>query len=164
MRRPEIKKFSIALTAAALALSLTACSGSGPNAATRLIKQVTDGKEIAINENGNKISVYNLLLVATEDGSAVVVGTFFNKADQKDSLLGISVGGVGAEITGTTELIKDQPIRFEGELATSKAVFNSVGAEPGRNVPITLSFERAGEVTANVIIRDKRDDYANVNK
>ena len=164
MRRPEIKKFSIALTAAALALSLTACSGSGPNAATRLIKQVTDGKEITVNENGNKISVYNLLLVATEDGSAIVVGTFFNKADQKDSLLGISVGGVGAEITGTTELIKDQPIRFEGELATSKAVFNSVGAEPGRNVPITLSFERAGEVTANVIIRDKRDDYANVNK
>ena len=164
MRRPEIKKFSIALTAAALVLSLTACSGSGPNAATRLIKQVTDGKEITINENGNKISVYNLLLVATEDGSAVVVGTFFNKADQKDSLLGISVGGVGAEITGTTELIKDQPIRFEGELATSKAVFNSVGAEPGRNVPMTLSFERAGEVTANVIIRDKRDDYANVNK
>ena len=164
MRRPEIKKFSIALTAAALALSLTACSGSGPNAATRLIKQVTDGKEITINENGNKISVYNLLLVATEDGSAIVVGTFFNKADQKDSLLGISVGGVGAEITGTTELIKDQPIRFEGELATSKAVFNSVGAEPGRNVPMTLSFERAGEVTANVIIRDKRDDYANVNK
>ena len=164
MRRPEIKKFSIALTAAALALSLTACSGSGPNAATRLIKQVTDGKEITINENGNKISVYNLLLVATEDGSAIVVGTFFNKADQKDSLLGISVGGVGAEITGTTELIKDQPIRFEGELATSKAVFNSVGAEPGRNVPMTLTFERAGEVTANVIIRDKRDDYANVNK
>jgi hypothetical protein len=164
MRRPEIKKFSIALTAVALVLSLTACSGAGPNAATRLIKQVTDGKEISINENGNKISVYNLLLVATEDGSAVVVGTFFNKADQKDTLVGISVGGVGAEITGTTELIKDQPIRFEGELATSKAVFNSVGAEPGRNVPITLSFERAGEVTANVIIRDKRDDYANVNK
>ena len=127
MRRPEIKKFSIALTAAALALSLTACSGSGPNAATRLIKQVTDGKEITINENGNKISVYNLLLVATEDGSAVVVGTFFNKADQKDSLLGISVGGVGAEITGTTELIKDQPIRFEGELATSMAsIFGTI--------------------------------------
>jgi copper(I)-binding protein len=164
MRRPDIKKFSIAVTTAALALSLTACSGSGPNAATRLIKQVTDGKEITINENENKISVYNLLLVATEDGSAVVVGTFFNKADQKDSLLGISVGGVGAVITGATDLVKDKPLRFEGDQATSKAVFNSVGAEPGRNVPVTLSFARAGDVTANVIIRDKRDDYVNVNK
>jgi copper(I)-binding protein len=164
MRRPDIKKFSIAVITAALALSLTACAGAGPNAATRLIKQVTDGKEITIDENDNKISVRNLLLVATEDGSAVVVGTFFNKADQKDTLVGISVGGVSAEITGTTELIKDQPIRFEGEQATSKAVFNTVGAEPGRNVPMTLTFERAGKVTANVIIRDKRDDYANVNK
>ena len=164
MRRPHIKNFSIALITSALALSLTACSGAGPDAATRMIKRVTDGNEAIAKTNGSDLSISNLLLVATEDGSAIVVGTFFNKADQKDSLLGISVGGVGAEITGTTELIKDQPIRFEGELATSKAVFNSVGAEPGRNVPMTLTFERAGEVTANVIIRDKRDDYANVNK
>ena len=163
MRRPHVKKFTIAITAVALTLSLTSC-GYGPDAATRLIKRVTDGAEATVTTNGSNLSISNLLLVATEDGSAIVVGTFFNKADQKDSLLGISVGGVGAEITGTTELIKDQPIRFEGELATSKAVFNSVGAEPGRNVPMTLTFERAGEVTANVIIRDKRDDYANVDK
>ena len=74
MRRPHIKKFSIAFIATALALTLTACTGAGPNAATRLIKRVTDGNEATVTTDGNDLSITNLLLVATEDGSAVVVG------------------------------------------------------------------------------------------
>ena len=75
MRRPHIKNFSIALITSALALSLTACAGAGPDAATRMIKRVTDGNEAIVKTNGNDLSISNLLLVATEDGSAVVVGT-----------------------------------------------------------------------------------------
>jgi copper(I)-binding protein len=164
MRRPQNKNLFVAITTAALALSLTACSGAGPNAATRLIKQVTDGAEIKIDKSESKISVTNLLLVPTEDGSAVVVGTIINRGTTKDSLVGISVGNVPAALTGEVKLALNEPIRFEGEQATTKAVFNAVGAQAGHNIPITLSFERAGNVTTNVIIRDKRDAYANVNK
>jgi len=163
MRQSKFKKSSIALIASALALTLTGC-GAGPNAETRLIKRVTDGNEVILKENGNNISVANLLLVALEDGSAVVVGTFVNYSEDNDSLVGLSVNGIPAVITGETMMKQDQPLRFEGDSATTKGVFNAVGAEPGVNVPLTLIFEKAGEVTTSVIVRDQRDDYKNVTK
>ena len=162
MSHSRIKNFSLAFTAVALALSLTACSGAGPNAATRQVKKVTDGAEIMIKSDGNNISVTNLLLVATEDGSAVVVGTIINYSEERDALLGISANNVGAVITGEQNLDQNKPVRFEGDIATTKAVFNGVGAEAGKNVKLSLAFARAGVVTTNVIIRDKRDAYANV--
>ena len=161
MSRTHIKNLSLAFTAVVLALSLTAC-GSGPNAATRQVKKVTDGAEIMIKSDGNNISVTNLLLVATEDGSAVVVGTIINYSEERDALLGISANSVGAVITGEQNLDQNKPVRFEGDVATTKAVFNGVGAEAGKNVKLSLAFARAGVVTTNVIIRDKRDDYKNI--
>ena len=164
MRPTKFKKISIALITSALALTLTGCYGAGPNAETRLIKRVTDGNEVILKENGANISVANLLLVALEDGSAVVIGTFVNYSDENDALVGLSVNGIQAVITGETVLKQNQPLRFEGDSATTKGVFNAVGAQAGVNVPFTLIFEKAGEVTTSVIVRDQRDDYANVTK
>ena len=161
MHRPYTKKITIAITAAALALSLTSC-GYGPNAATRLIKRVTDGAEATVTTNGSNLSISNLLLVATEDGSAVVVGTIVNYMDEADALLGISAAGTTATLTGEQNLLRDKPVRFEGDSANAKAVFAGVGAQAGRNVELQLAFARAGVVAVNVIIRDKRDDYAGV--
>jgi len=162
MRRPHLKNFTVALVTAALALSLTSCAGAGPNASTRLIKRVTDGNEAIVKTDGNDLSISNLLLVATEVGSAVVVGTIVNYMDEADALLGISAGGITATLSGEQNLVKNQPIRFEGETANAKAVFAGVGAQAGRNIELQLAFARAGVVTVNAIIRDKRDDYANV--
>ena len=162
MRRPHLKNFTVALVTAALALSLTSCAGAGPNASTRLIKRVTDGNEAIVKTDGNDLSVSNLLLVATEDGSAVVVGTIVNYMDEADALLGISAGGVTAKLSGEQNLVKNQPIRFEGDSANAKAVFAGVGAQAGRNVELQFAFARAGVVTVTAIIRDKRDAYANV--
>jgi hypothetical protein len=162
MRRPHIKKLSAALISSALALSLTACGGSGPDAATRLIKRVTDGNEVTVKTDGNDLAIANLLLVATEDGSAVVVGTIVNHAKTADALLGISAGGTTATISGEQNLPQDMPIRFEGDSANAKAVFAGVGATAGKNVQLQLAFARAGVVTVNAIIRDKRDTYKNV--
>jgi len=162
MRRPHLKNFTVALVTAALALSLTSCAGAGPNASTRLIKRVTDGNEVTVKTDGNDLAVSNLLLVATEDGSAVVVGTIVNHAKTADALLGISAGGTTATLSGEQNLAKNQPIRFEGDSANAKAVFAGVGATPGRNIELQLAFARAGVVTVTAIIRDKRDAYANV--
>ena len=164
MRQSKFKKLSIALITSALAFTLTGCFGAGPNAETRLIKRVTDGNEVILKENGANISVANLLLVATEDGSAVVIGTFVNYSEDNDSLVGLSVNGIPAVITGETTMKQNAPLRFEGDSATTKGVFNSVAAKAGVNIPLTLSFERAGDVTTNVIVRDQRDDYKNVTK
>ncbi len=162
MRRPQMKKFSAAVIISALALSLTACGGAGPDAATRLIKRVTDGNEARITTDGNDLSITNLLLVTTEDGSAVVVGTIVNYANTTDTLLGISAGGTTATLSGEQNLRPNTPIRFEGDSANAKAVFAGVGAAAGRNVQLQLAFARAGVVTVTAIIRDKRDAYANV--
>lgn len=146
----------------ALALTLTACSGAGPNAETRKINRVTDGAESVIKSDGSDLRVSNLLLVATEDGSAVVVGHIVNRADATDEILGITVGGVPAVITGQSKLLTNQPLYFEGEMANVKAVFPGVDAVAGKNVDLTIGFARAGLVTVRVIIRDKRDVYAGV--
>ncbi len=156
-----MRRTYIAITVLALALSLTAC-GSGRNAATRNITQVTDGTESTITNNESKIKIVNFLLVATADGSAVVVGSIINQGPVEDVLLGIAVGSAPASLTGLTALKQNQPIRFEGETANAKAVFAGVGAEPGRNVKVTLGFARAGLITINALIRDQRDDYADI--
>jgi len=149
------------ISAALIAISLTAC-GAGQNAATRNITQVTDGVELKVTQNGSAIKIVNLLLVATETGDAVVVGTIINQGAQADQLLGIAVGGSTATITGETSLNQNAPLRFEGESANVKAVFAGVSAVAGRHVKLSLGFARAGMVTAEVIIRDKRDAYKNV--
>jgi len=145
----------------ALALTLSGC-GAGQTAASRTIKQVTDGVEISIQDNGVDIEVLNLLLVATETGDAVLVGTIVNQGDTEDEILGIAVGSNQAVFTGERVLKKNQPIRFEGDLANAKAVFFGVSPVPGRHVKLSIGFARAGLATAEVLIRDKRDDYKNV--
>ena len=149
------------ITALLIATSLTAC-GAGQNAATRQITKVTDGVEVSITQNGSAIKIVNLLLVATETGDAVVVGTIVNQGEQADQLLGIAVGGNTATITGDMTLNQNAPMRFEGESANAKAVFAGVSPVAGRHVKLTLGFARAGMVTAEVIIRDKRDAYKDV--
>ena len=158
---PRTKKALTSIVAFSLALTLTAC-GPGKDAPTRLIKQVTDGVEISLTENGADIEILNLLLVATETGDAVVVGTIVNQGDIEDKLLGFSVGSNQAVLTGESALKKNQPIRFEGDSANAKAVFYGVSPVAGRHVKLSLGFARAGFVTAEVIIRDQRDDYKNV--
>ena len=63
-----------ALVIASLAVSLTGC-GAGHNAATRQVRQVTDGVEASITKDGNDIKVVNLLVVAAPGGNAVLVET-----------------------------------------------------------------------------------------
>jgi hypothetical protein len=149
------------ISALLIATTLTAC-GAGQNAETRNITQVTDGVDLKITQNGSTIKIVNLLLVATENGDAVVVGTIVNQGAETDQMLGIAVGGNTATLTGDTTLAQNAPLRFEGDSANAKAVFSGVTPVAGRNVKLSLGFARAGLITAEVIIRDKRDDYNNV--
>jgi hypothetical protein len=66
---PSTKKVLAPFIAIALALTLTAC-GPGQDAPTRMIKQVTDGVELSLEDNGVDIEILNLLLVG--DLSALI--------------------------------------------------------------------------------------------
>ena len=157
-----MRRKSIVITSAlAFSLLLSGC-GAGQSAATRMITRVTDGQEITIKENGSEIRVVNLTLVDTEDGAAVVVATIINQGTEADQLLGFSVQGVQATLTGETVLLPNKPLFFEGEQANAKAVFPGANPKPGTHVTISLGFAKAGFISAEVIIRDKRDDFKNV--
>lgn len=150
-----------AIAIAVLAISLTGC-GAGNNASTRKIAQVTDGVEAVITENGNNIRIVNLLVVAADGGNAVLVGTIVNNGDEEDALLGISINGSIATYTGNNALPKNTPIIFEGDSANAKAVLGGFSTTPGSLVTVSMFFAKAGEVSLNAIVRDTRDDYANV--
>jgi hypothetical protein len=157
-----MRRTSIVITSAlAFSLLLSGC-GSGQNAATRMITRVTDGTEVTVKENGSEIRVVNLTLVDTEDGAAVVVATIVNKGTEADQILGFSVQGVQATLSGETALLPNKPLFFEGEQANAKAVFPGANPKPGTHVTVSIGFAKAGFVTAEVIIRDKRDDFKNV--
>ena len=106
-----MRRIFTTISALLIATTLTAC-GAGQNAATRTLTQVTDGVEVAITQNGSAIKIVNLLLVATENGDAVVVGTIVNQGAETDQLLGIAVGGNTATLTGETTLAQNAPLRF----------------------------------------------------
>ena len=157
----KFQKVAIFSISTVLALTLTSCA-AGPNAETRLTNKVTDGNEIVLTENGNNIRVSNLLLVATSDSAAVVVGHIVNRLEENDALISISSNGVSAVITGETVLRANEPLHFEGESANVKAVIPGVNLVVGTNVKLTLGFARAGIVTVNVLVRDQSEIYADV--
>jgi hypothetical protein len=156
-----MRRILSALAIAALTVSLTGC-GAGLNASTRQIAQVTDGAEAQVIGDGNNIRVVNLLVVAAEGGTGVLVGTVVNAADTEDALLGVAINGSVLTYTGKNNLPKNSPIIFEGDSANAKAVLTGFGAQPGTNVTITMFFARAGEVTKSVIVRDNKDEYAGI--
>ena len=156
-----MRRIFSALVIAALAVSLSGC-GAGQNAATRQVKQVTDGVEGSITTDGNNIKIVNLLVVAVGGGNAVLVGTIINTADTEDALLGVAINGTATTYTGTNALPKNTPIIFEGDRANAKAVLAGFGGAAGSNVKIGLFFAKAGSITLNAIVRDTRDTYAGV--
>jgi copper(I)-binding protein len=157
----KFQKVAILSISTLLALTLTSCA-AGPNAETRLTNKVTDGNEIVLTENGNNIRVSNLLLVATSDSAAVVVGHIVNRIEENDALLSISSNGIPAIITGETVLRANAPLHFEGESANVKAVIYGVNFVVGTNVKLTLGFARAGIVTVNVLMREQSEIYADI--
>ena len=156
-----MRRILSAVVISTLALSLTGCA-AGFNAATRDISQVTDGAEASIISTENNIRVVNLLVVAAESGTGVLVGTIVNAQETEDSLLGVAINGTVLTYTGKNNLPQNSPIIFEGERATAKVVLGGFGAPAGSRVQVGLFFAKAGVVNLDAIVREARDEYAGV--
>ena len=141
---------------------LTSNQGSGVNAATRLIKQVTDGAEKVIDTNGADIRISNVVLVTTSDGSAVLVGHIVNRGDSPDQLVGVATKTVNGVLSGEKLLRKDKPLFFEGENSNAHAVFTGLNATPGTFVEVALGFANAGVITVNALVQDQSGIYSDV--
>ena len=153
-----MRRTGIAVLSLTLALSLTAC-GAGFNASTRQVNQVTDGVEGTISTNDNLVKAVNILVVATNDGAGVLVGTIINSRPTEDALLGVAINGVVATVTGNSSLKQNSPITFEGDSANAKAVVPALNLKAGTHVQVTMFFARAGELTVSTLVYSQSEKY-----
>ena len=151
-----IKKIAVLTVAATL---LTSC-GSGQTAATRAIKQVTDGVEAQSNE----VRLRNIKIVKNNLSEGVLVGTLINWSDASDALVGISIDAVPAQLSAPLfDLVKNKPITFVGESANADA-FALITKNPGERLPITFTFATASPVTVDALVVQQEGIYESLQR
>ena len=131
-----------------VATTITGC-GSGQNAATRTIKQVTDGVEA----ESAGIKLRNVLLVKTATAEGVLVATVINTSDETDSIVGVAIGGAMTNLVAkSNELKKNKPIIFVGDSANADASIPVLNTSAGERIDITFTFAKAAAVTVDALV------------
>ena len=161
MPKKNLKSAISALFGASLVVGslvgLTGCNANGPDAPTRNVRQVTDGVEAISGD----IKAVNVLLVAQEDGSAVLVGTIVNHGTASELITGITANGINGEVSNSI-LDADAPVIFSGDSANSTGKFVGLNAKASDRVDIEITFASAAPIKLNAIVHAKADIYANV--
>ena len=153
----KIKKL---ITLTIITATLTGC-GSGQMASTRLIKQVTDGVEAQSDE----IRLRNVKVIKTAAGEGVLVGTLVNWSDQSDQITSVTINNQPAIYTAkTSELLRNKPITFVGEIANADAYIQTLDKEPGYRIPVTFTFAFAAPVTLDTLIVNGDGIYEVLNR
>ena len=154
----------VGLTIALLSLSLLTGCAAGPNAATRLITQVTDGVE---GEAG-PVKLRNFTLVLQPDSSVVMVGTIVNQDEIEDAVLAVGINGERAKVWadgGEVEslpLIINGPQHLAGPSATAYVYLDSFAVKAGYRVPVEVILQRGGIVELDVLVRERDLEFADV--
>ena len=131
-----------------IATTITGC-GSGQTAATRTIKQVTDGVEA----ESAGIKLRNVLLVKTATAEGVLVATVINTSDETDSIVGVAIGGAMTNLVAkSNELKKNKPIIFVGDSANADASIPVLNTSAGERIDITFTFAKAAAVTVDALV------------
>ena len=144
----------------AIAATVTGC-GSGQMAQTRLIKQVTDGVEAQTDE----IRLRNVKVIKTSTGAGVLIGTLVNWSDKSDQITSVTINNQPAIYTAkTSELLRNKPITFVGDIANADAYIQSLDKEPGYRIPVTFTFASAAPVTLDTLIVNGDGIYEVLNR
>ena len=131
-----------------IATTITGC-GSGQNAATRTIKQVTDGVEA----ESAGIKLRNVSIVKTATAEGILVATVINTSDETDSIVGVAIGGAMTNLVAkSNELKKNKPIIFVGDSANADASIPVLNTSAGERIDITFTFAKAAAVTVDALV------------
>ena len=131
-----------------IATTITGC-GSGQNAATRTIKQVTDGVEA----ESAGIKLRNVLIVKTATAEGVLVATVISTSDETDSIVSVAIGGAMTNLVAkSNELKKNKPIIFVGDSANADASIPVLNTSAGERIDITFTFAKAAAVTVDALV------------
>lgn len=144
-------KIAIAFTAAALATTLTACSGAGNDAPTRMIHQVTDGVEANLKSEGNLIYLRNIQVAVNEAGDASLIGTIVNQKPTKDALIALAIGQMQVKLSAIPTP-QNQPVIFGGDSANAIATIPNSGLIAGNRTTVSFFFGQAGTVSVDALV------------
>jgi hypothetical protein len=140
--------FKKVIATIAIATMVTGCA-SGQMAQTRLIKQVTDGVEAQSDE----IRLRNVKVIKSSTGEGILIGTLVNWSDKTDAITSVSINNLPAIYTAkTSELLRNKPITFVGQVANADAFISNLDKTPGYRIPVTFTFANAAPVTLDTLI------------
>ncbi len=152
--------FKKVIATVAIATMVTGCA-SGQMAQTRLIKQVTDGVEAQSDE----IRLRNVKVIKTVTGQGVLIGTLVNWSDKTDAITSVSINNLPAIYTSkTSELLRNKPITFVGQIANADAFIENLDETPGYRIPVTFTFANAAPVTLDTLIVNGDGIYENLER
>ena len=152
--------FKKVIATIAIATTVTGCA-SGQMAQTRLIKQVTDGVEAQSDE----IRLRNVKVIKSASGEGILLGTLVNWSDKTDAITSVSINNLPAIYTAkTSELLRNKPITFVGQVANADAFIENLDKTPGYRVPVTFTFASAAPVTLDTLVVNGDGIYENLER
>ena len=152
--------FKKVIATIAIATMVTGCA-SGQMAQTRLIKQVTDGVEAQSDE----IRLRNVKVIKSSTGEGILIGTLVNWSDNTDAITSVSINNLPATYTAeTSELLRNKPITFVGQVANADAFIENLDKTPGYRIPVTFTFANAAPVTLDTLIVNGDGIYENLER
>ena len=152
--------FKKVIATVSIATMVTGCA-SGQMAQTRLIKQVTDGVEAQSDE----IRLRNVKVIKSSTGEGILIGTLVNWSDNSDAITSVSINNLPATYTAeTSELLRNKPITFVGQVANADAFIENLDKTPGYRIPVTFTFANAAPVTLDTLIVNGDGIYENLER
>ena len=152
--------FKKVIATIAIATTVSGCA-SGQMAQTRLIKQVTDGVEAQSDE----IRLRNVKVIKSSTGEGILIGTLVNWSDKTDAITSVSINNLPAIYTAkTSELLRNKPITFVGQVANADAYIQNLDKTPGYRIPVTFTFASAAPVTLDTLIVNGDGIYENLER
>ncbi len=165
--RNQPARAALAALALAATCALSAC-GVGFDAQTTKIYTAPEGTDVRDGD----VKGLNLLLVDNGDGSGTLVAALVNQADEVDSLQTIVATDTDAD--GADEAVDlevsgfDEPVELPAgklvQLADGDPVIALTGdtIAAGGFVQVTMTFTRAGSITADIPVVERAEPYADV--
>ena len=155
MPRRPLRLAVIGIAAAALVPALAGCwQGSEATTTWQASQNSGNGVEARIGD----LSVQNATVVRGDDGRASLIMSVFNLGPDPDALTGATVNGIPAALPGTPEGSIVLPGDFqsygygvEGQPPANFLLLEGLDAGPSTYVPVTLTFERAGQLDISVL-------------
>lgn len=156
-----------AAVALALPTALAGC-GAGFEPATAQISPDYPGGDVG------PVGVRSLVLIQPETGPAAAVVTLVNRSDEPQTLSSLQIAPPGTS-SGSPSASPSMPLDAPASVSIPPHGAVHVGAqgqptvtvmgldriaEPGKAVPVTLIFDKAGRITLTVVIKPATGFYA----